>query len=457
MEPTQTCVSYDIDPILDKVFARDEWKREINKQGLTVLFYGIDLLRIQELTSTERGNRPAYIAIGLVNKTNPTLHPVEYTDGYPFIHLLLQCLNPWKWSEKGKHTVYIHESNIELNISDYALDELCRSTPVDTRLVARPDRTTKAESAMCCESTDAKGSFMCFQSKNQILFCATLWGLDCVRMFHVEHSDCRCNLETILEDIEAPGTKVEDINSLPLLDTTQDPDIESISLIKGNNDSCVEGRDLSIPSHIPPEVRELIKENMDGRQLVHNVQAGFPVAPRTLLKAQHAFVWTTILKNEYKSMEKSLREGENLFLLGLAVEHLYYGLHKLPPNAPRPLEVIMSGSKGVDLNLNPKRFNSIGKATIIDPLITLCVPRLHWDNTIVVQNIGNCIKKTKGVLEIPILYLQSTQWGLQAVNVQFQPQDPATGRCSRYCFSVGDKKIYLAEAGNLEVPWHERF
>lgn len=194
--------NYDI--VIPRIFASNKWKQAIERLGLMVVFYGIDLKKFSDNASLEKGE--AYIAIGLTNKENPCI-PERLSNGWPELGLLLKCLKPWKWSAEGKHTVVILESNIHLNISDYALGSHVTATasPADLRRLVIPSHKIggHVESAMICGATNDHNhsKFTCVWLRNSIVFIPILWGKKGCRQFYSCDGDCHCALEATLKAV----------------------------------------------------------------------------------------------------------------------------------------------------------------------------------------------------------------------------------------------------------------
>lgn len=91
--------------------------------GFIIYYFGIDLLTLSEgVQNVPRATRSryaqrAYITLEVVS--NDGLD--RWLDGYPWLSLLLRSLKPWEWTSEGKHTLYMEDCNVELNIGVYAV------------------------------------------------------------------------------------------------------------------------------------------------------------------------------------------------------------------------------------------------------------------------------------------------------------------------------------------------
>ncbi|KAH6653413.1 hypothetical protein BKA67DRAFT_519305 [Truncatella angustata] len=97
-----------------------------------------------------------------------------------------------------------------------------------------------------------------------------------------------------------------------------------------------------MPARVPNEISQKIAEELDSASLVSAIQAGLPVNESTFRRAQHAFVWRTVLRNDFATIERLLKTSGNMFLMGSGVEHLYNGIFEIPKPAPDPLPIIVA-------------------------------------------------------------------------------------------------------------------
>jgi len=184
----------------------------------------------------------------------------------------------------------------------------------------------------------------------------------------------------------------------------------------------------------------MIVDYLDPATLVSAARAGVNVDSGTFQRAQHSNVWTTLLKSDYGVIERLLKGGGNVFLMGLSLEYLWCSLFEISKEAPSPLPVIMSWTPGVNITLNPERFNDKRETSIFDPFTHLqAVP--PWTNrTIAVSNPKDYIKDEAESLTIPVLHFRDTNWKLYTVPVLISTDN-------QYCFTV-ENQTYLVEKTN---------
>ncbi len=433
-------ISNNINIVTNKIFAKEKWREEIAKLGLHILFYGIDLKRFPEDASTghtliNSDTDSAYIAMGLVSKTDMCLWPTQYTHGYPLLRLFFQCLKPWKWLNKAKHEIFILESKIELNISVYALGNTTMTTPTDIRLVKQPE----GESEVYCDATDADGTFHCIYTGKSILFLTNLWGLDGLRQFYPQHNsnNCWCNLENRLKDVSYDNNleydNIEEVCSLPLLDTPDTISIQSCSRTD---------RSVSIPSHLPAELCDTIAQNLDPATLLTAVRQGLPVLPKTYRQAQHTNVWSVLLRGGYNAMKGFLSTGGNLFAMGLDVEYLYDDSTGISEDAVRPLSVILSWTSNAAISLNWRRFDLNSETTFLEPFIRLRAISPYHRGSIGVRDVEQYIRIDEGKMSIPVVYFQDADWKIHPIGVEFDERN------SRYFFMVEGQRVLSRRSPN---------
>lgn len=451
-------ISNNIDNVMDKIFTTNKWRLKMEKLGLAILFYGIDIMRLDSEAPIHESKGSAYIAMGLATKTDPCLWPTQFSHGYPLLRLFFQCLRPWKWSREGKHSILILDSNIELNIGDYALSGTIGATPADLRLLRNPEQIGQTESAMCCGAPDADGAFDCFHFGQQIIFVTRLWGATGMRTFYQARDDCTCEVEEKLKDVTGfagPAgeyEEIEDIRCLPLLQhelMDEDTRPETHSQIPTAVGKAIINDLVPINRHVPTEIQQLITENLDPATLVPAARAGLALNTRTLRHAQHLNFWKTLLQGQHSAMKSLTHNRGDIFAMGIGASYLYNGLFELPRAAPSPLPIILSWTSSTGIQVNPHRFNYSDEATILYPFIRLHASPPTQDRKIVVNDLGHYIKKRDvGVLVIPILYFRDTEWKLHTTKVQFEPDN------HQYSFKVKNKNFVLTSGASSEIPWH---
>ncbi|KAK6850489.1 hypothetical protein PG987_000123 [Apiospora arundinis] len=199
--------------------------------------------------------------------------------------------------------------------------------------------------------------------------------------------------------------------------------------------------------HVPSEIQQLITENLDPATLVPAAKAGLALNPRTFRHAQHLNFWKTLLQAQYSAMRSLTHDKGDIFAMGIGVEYLYNGLFGVSITAPSPLPIILSWTSKAGIQMNPRRFNFNGEATILNPLIRLHAAPPGQDGRIVVRDLGHYIKKTDaGALAIPLLYFRDTEWKLHTAEVQSEPVG------DQYCFKAKDKQFILTSIGSSEIP-----
>ena len=162
-------------------------------------------------------------------------------------------------------------------------------------------------------------------------------------------------------------------------------------------------------------MKETIIENFDPVSLVSAVQEHI-INPRpdTLRRAQHAYVWTTILKRQdFTILEKHTKKYGNAFLIGYGLGRLYDGIYGMDKDAS-PIDLILSWDLGFHNTLKAKRFISTISS---NPVIRI---RAGFGKAkIWVDDLGKYIKNDSGRLTTNIMYFHDEEWRLHTAEVIF--------------------------------------
>ncbi len=163
----------DVDFVTSTIFEKDDYLEAIKSLGLKVMFYGAELLDLYH-ASTQMTVRPpndcAYIALDLAAIDSSEPLPSDlYSQGFPYLNLLLKSLRPWNWCG-DKHVLHIPSCNVELNIGAYSLRRLSfeADIPGDHQLVANwPYRSklgVRYKTAICFGQDDLPFGVECIGS-----------------------------------------------------------------------------------------------------------------------------------------------------------------------------------------------------------------------------------------------------------------------------------------------------
>ncbi|KAJ2983243.1 hypothetical protein NQ176_g830 [Zarea fungicola] len=478
----------DIDAVVSLIFASRDWIEAMNRLGFTLLFYGIDLVNLVD--HTNKGSlgstaEPAYIALGLIeNKGAKPLSQNHYSEGYPYLKLLLRCVQPWSWSSEGRHTLHIKSLNLDLNISIYSHFRGYRVA--NHRLVAGDDGD-KLESAVCCGNADLASAFSVemrstpavvsafsveMRSTPAVVFGATIEGREDFCVFRLSTETCSCELEQKLEGVSpADDTTKQDFKEVearysqvlfsgeeakwrgaffptipkPLPDNGEDVDV---------------GRLARYFTLLPFEIQTQILDSLDestSRDLLYHytywaLTFGYSY-PKIFMHARgrHTFTWAAVIRQN--SDYELLRErGGRPFLAGQGVKSLY----DADSEVSNKLHTVLLCFRPTSFAASPDKWDR-GVTTLLQPFIRLhCrkLGELRYRTPILVNNLDDYIEYRDEELVIPILYLKSTHYRLEYVKLHFRYS--AVEGNYLYSFKTRHGIVTLAEGGTNKIPWHER-
>lgn len=198
------------------------------------------------------------------------------------------------------------------------------------------------------------------------------------------------------------------INSFPLLDPYGStgtgwvsPDLD---FPVPRRDSPATDDEHSLLPYLPPEIQQIIGENLDQITSVAALQGGLGLSKVTSHRAKHAYLWSTVLKSkDFDVVAKATQQNGNVFLIGHGLRSLYDNPHGISEPATSPIQLLLSWQPRDRLRMNMRRFEG-DKSRFSDPDLLVQAGENDHFGRIHVTDIGGLIAKEDGKLYTNIVY-----------------------------------------------------
>lgn len=475
MEDTCTVIGH-VDFVTSMIFAKPDYMEAVKSSGLTLMFYGIDLLALASDSKDWPSPKPsAYIALDLVSiDSGKPLSSDSHSHGYPYINLLLKSLKQWTFGTEGSHVLYIPSCDIELNIGVYSLrNSLELDIPGNPRLVANWTARSKSNcyrTAVCFGKYDSTLRFDCLGSGDGVHYTSrerrTNKQFKTMRSFGwVKPKQCFCLLETTLSTVEPPignpNRTLTRVKSAYVQNVFKGAPVrKQAGTSTPNTSNTTPTLSTSLEKKIQTagfDIQEAILESFDTVSY-SNFARDNPRSElvRTAVR-RHACTWRAVVRDDYsygrliKSLGSGETSGKSAFVAGCGVRSLYYADGTV---SSQEHHVILSWTPNLKLPpINRSKFEFC-RTTLFNPLVQVYLNLEPERDTIEVDDLNNYLENIDGVLSIPILYLNDEDYLLKSVAVEHNRWGHGK-HC--YSFTVKGMTFELREVHWSKArPWHKR-
>jgi hypothetical protein len=207
--------------------------------------------------------------------------------------------------------------------------------------------------------------------------------------------------------LEGPSMNPDNMELMPLLDprgsagTGRLGDDEGFSIPS----LAPEVKHPPLP-YIPPEIQQIIGDSLDQVTSAAALQGGLSLSKATYRRAQHAYIWSKVLKkSDFDTVAKVTQSKGNVYLIGHGLRSLYNSSHGISKHSSSPIQLLLSWYPRDRLLLNMRRFTG-PKARFSDPDILLQAGAADTFARIHVNDIGGLIVKEDGKLYTSIIYFR---------------------------------------------------